>query len=325
LLGIGGLANKVKSVFQSVSRPVTRAIDKIVDFIARRAKRFHKESSQNPPNKEQSEKRGSRDDIQQRWRRGIAAIRALTRRSNESKDPKRLHSELSSIKGKYGFQNLIAHRHDNHQWRIYAKLNPDNSGNLIPMSGKTLILGEGNFTFTESAVNLNLNVPGNIRATEYKEREAVTENSEIAARVERLEQAGVTVEFGVDARTLEEKYKSITFSTIIWMFPHPGGDRPTAATRGREMLNTFFQNAKHRLAPGGKIVITLRASNWYIQRWRPAQSARLAGLTQVDGDGEATSEPMNFNRSSYPGYTHETTESGAAKPDAEQGWTFIFS
>ncbi|MFD4232750.1 hypothetical protein [Streptomyces sp. NPDC058542] len=38
LLGIGGLANKVKSVFQSVSRPVTRAIDKIVDFIARKGK-----------------------------------------------------------------------------------------------------------------------------------------------------------------------------------------------------------------------------------------------------------------------------------------------
>ncbi|MEV7907706.1 hypothetical protein AB0P04_39460, partial [Streptomyces anulatus] len=36
LLGIGGLANKVKSVFQSVSRPVTRAIDKIVDFITKK-------------------------------------------------------------------------------------------------------------------------------------------------------------------------------------------------------------------------------------------------------------------------------------------------
>ncbi|WP_239009164.1 hypothetical protein [Streptomyces sp. CFMR 7] len=38
LLGIGGLANKVKSVFQSVSRPVTRAIDKLVDFIAKKGK-----------------------------------------------------------------------------------------------------------------------------------------------------------------------------------------------------------------------------------------------------------------------------------------------
>ncbi|MFD9866199.1 hypothetical protein ACFXI8_15140 [Streptomyces niveus] len=38
LLGIGGLANKVRSIFQSVSRPVNRAIDKIVDFIAKKGK-----------------------------------------------------------------------------------------------------------------------------------------------------------------------------------------------------------------------------------------------------------------------------------------------
>ncbi|MFI8320117.1 hypothetical protein [Streptomyces sp. NPDC085529] len=38
LLGIGGLANKVKSVFQSVSRPVNRAIDKLVDVIAKKGK-----------------------------------------------------------------------------------------------------------------------------------------------------------------------------------------------------------------------------------------------------------------------------------------------
>ncbi|MEU3654797.1 hypothetical protein AB0E67_18660 [Streptomyces sp. NPDC032161] len=40
LLGIGSLANKVKSVFHAVSRPVNRAIDKIVGFIVRAAKKL---------------------------------------------------------------------------------------------------------------------------------------------------------------------------------------------------------------------------------------------------------------------------------------------
>ncbi|GAA1720518.1 phage tail protein [Streptomyces yatensis] len=40
LLGIGGLANKIKQVFQKVSRPVNRAIDKIAAKIARAAKKF---------------------------------------------------------------------------------------------------------------------------------------------------------------------------------------------------------------------------------------------------------------------------------------------
>ncbi|MER7519952.1 hypothetical protein [Streptomyces sp. NPDC126499] len=38
LLGIGNLANKVRSVFQAVSRPVNRAIDKIVDFLAKKGR-----------------------------------------------------------------------------------------------------------------------------------------------------------------------------------------------------------------------------------------------------------------------------------------------
>ncbi|MFE7262789.1 hypothetical protein ACFU9B_12105 [Streptomyces sp. NPDC057592] len=38
LLGIGSLANKVKSVFHAVARPVNRAIDKIVGFITKKGK-----------------------------------------------------------------------------------------------------------------------------------------------------------------------------------------------------------------------------------------------------------------------------------------------
>ncbi|MFE3141449.1 hypothetical protein [Streptomyces scopuliridis] len=42
LLGIGGLANRVKQAFQKVSRPVNRAIDKIVDKIAKAARKLWK-------------------------------------------------------------------------------------------------------------------------------------------------------------------------------------------------------------------------------------------------------------------------------------------
>ncbi|MEV1065556.1 hypothetical protein [Streptomyces sp. NPDC050263] len=40
LLGVGNLANKVKEVFHAVAKPVSKAIDKIVDFIAQAAKRL---------------------------------------------------------------------------------------------------------------------------------------------------------------------------------------------------------------------------------------------------------------------------------------------
>ncbi|MER5982835.1 hypothetical protein ABT170_06930, partial [Streptomyces sp. NPDC001787] len=53
LLGIGGLANKVKSVFHAVSRPVNRAIDKIVDFIAKKGKALWKKPKRAPDGKKQ--------------------------------------------------------------------------------------------------------------------------------------------------------------------------------------------------------------------------------------------------------------------------------
>ncbi|MFD7237148.1 hypothetical protein ACFWAT_17820 [Streptomyces syringium] len=40
LVGVGGLANKVKQVFHAVARPVNRAIDKIVDFLAKAGKKL---------------------------------------------------------------------------------------------------------------------------------------------------------------------------------------------------------------------------------------------------------------------------------------------
>ncbi|WP_148016753.1 HNH endonuclease [Streptomyces sp. OR43] len=49
LLGIGSLANKVKQVFHAVARPVNRAIDKIVDFIAKRSRALSEKLKPKPP------------------------------------------------------------------------------------------------------------------------------------------------------------------------------------------------------------------------------------------------------------------------------------
>ncbi|WP_457515903.1 phage tail protein [Streptomyces sp. TE33382] len=108
LLGIGGLANKVKSVFHAVSRPVNRAIDKIVEFIAKKGKALWQKLANKPgkpnenktPNPQEKEKalktsaaeayrelsHGAAvesmpvtlDRIQQKWaRRGVSSIRMV--------------------------------------------------------------------------------------------------------------------------------------------------------------------------------------------------------------------------------------------------------
>ncbi|MFI5744431.1 hypothetical protein ACIBBE_00615 [Streptomyces sp. NPDC051644] len=52
LLGIGSLANKVKSVFHAVARPVNRAIDKIVGFIVKAGKKLWDKLKGKPNKKE---------------------------------------------------------------------------------------------------------------------------------------------------------------------------------------------------------------------------------------------------------------------------------
>ncbi|MGW1782655.1 hypothetical protein ACWCQQ_26485 [Streptomyces sp. NPDC002143] len=51
LLGVGNLANKVKEVFHAVAKPVSKAIDKIVDFIAKAAKRLWSKLKPQKPGK----------------------------------------------------------------------------------------------------------------------------------------------------------------------------------------------------------------------------------------------------------------------------------
>ncbi|MFJ5708018.1 DNA/RNA non-specific endonuclease [Streptomyces sp. NPDC093105] len=78
LLGIGGLANKVKSVFQAVSRPVNRAIDKIVEFIVKAARKF----KVNP--KEKDEKREGAGDEKKTGQGGSKVVDCPTRIGAES-------------------------------------------------------------------------------------------------------------------------------------------------------------------------------------------------------------------------------------------------
>ncbi|MGR7000674.1 hypothetical protein ACU686_25855 [Yinghuangia aomiensis] len=54
LLGVSGLADKVKKAIQSVSKPVNRAIDKIVDKIAAAGKKLWNKLKKKDPNKHES-------------------------------------------------------------------------------------------------------------------------------------------------------------------------------------------------------------------------------------------------------------------------------
>ncbi|MEU2503373.1 hypothetical protein ABZ621_01535 [Streptomyces sp. NPDC007863] len=136
LLGIGGLANKVKSVFQAVSKPVNRAIDKIVDFIAKKGKALWqklkgKDGREKPgKRKEASDGRGAdrRKDSpaakQKRLDQGIReAVRVLDSYEGRLLPEVEVRAKLARIKRRYSLTELKAVG-DGLTWKVEGAVNP---------------------------------------------------------------------------------------------------------------------------------------------------------------------------------------------------------
>ncbi|MGW2105543.1 phage tail protein [Streptomyces sp. NPDC001948] len=133
LLGIGSLANKVKSVFHAVARPVNRAIDKIVNFIAKKGKALW--------NKLKGKKRDPHDPKAGKSQKELAqlarkAAEEATRRVAGGVSPTQAKSILREIESRYKRQGLtslsfITGTHGKTSVRIRAKVNPEYSANDV--------------------------------------------------------------------------------------------------------------------------------------------------------------------------------------------------
>lgn len=133
LLGIGSLANKVKSVFHAVARPVNRAIDKIVDFIAKKARRFRpkpeKEKAKPKPSSGNSTKEGDTENLTQQQKAKIAndASRDTYKKIISGKNPKDLPQIISSSLEKWkkkGVKSLTIEPAPGGSFLVLAKVNP---------------------------------------------------------------------------------------------------------------------------------------------------------------------------------------------------------
>ncbi|MFF5336427.1 hypothetical protein [Streptomyces sp. NPDC013181] len=156
LLGIGGLAAKVKSVFHAVSRPVNRAIDKIVDFIAKKGRALRNKidnkkrrkgkkntfsapgTRERKPDRPRSpEKRKERDDSKDfKKKKNIldAALRDADSRIGGQKSGGAIQNTLHDVMRKWkprGLRRLwieTGGSSDTPQFRVRAQVNPVGAG-----------------------------------------------------------------------------------------------------------------------------------------------------------------------------------------------------
>ncbi|MFD9606473.1 hypothetical protein, partial [Streptomyces sp. NPDC059970] len=116
----------VKSVFHAIAKPVNRAIDKIVDFIAKKGKALW--------NKLKKKARGGDDSPegkQQRLKKALTAgERTLRHFSGKTVGKIALTPLLKSIQTRYGLTSLTVVP-NGARWKLHGKLNPEGVEDLL--------------------------------------------------------------------------------------------------------------------------------------------------------------------------------------------------
>ncbi|MEE1774138.1 hypothetical protein PUR34_39710, partial [Streptomyces sp. JV185] len=174
LLGIGSLANKVKSVFHAVARPVNRAIDKIVGFIAKAGKKLWAKLK----GKGEGGKRGKDLTPQEReakLRSGLAALDNLTSKYRAGGATERqMRGELKVIKKKHTvFKELSASKKGD-VWEYRYVASPPTQKPGPPSSGGSFSHAPGGLAAHEGHIILTSAKPKTIHLIQ-KHGQAVTE------------------------------------------------------------------------------------------------------------------------------------------------------
>lgn len=183
---------------------------------------------------------------------------------------------------RYGCSQNLRHNHI-----VYRVLN-----------GKTLLVGEGNFSFTASLVFDHNAIPSSITSTIHESSRNI---SDIArANAKRLSEAGVTVIDSVDATHLDRTFHHQKFDTVIFQFPNAGSREPNRGHNPNYVLvRRFLRSAAEHLRQAGEIIVTIVNSSYYDGRFRMDEAAEYAGIRNFYA--------IPFSPVDFPSYSHVNT------------------
>ena len=197
------------------------------------------------------------------------------------------------------------------------------SPGVVPYTQGTLIIGDGNFSFS-AALCTHLGGGAGVTATTYDREDRFRDKYPVNCAAQ-CQQLGARVHFEVDAtqmmrddRIVKSKYRFIVFN-----FPHTDhqqtSDDPEevgiSIQANRTLLSAFFVQAKRLLAPDGEIHISVKDRLIY-RRWELHKLAEECGLCLV--------QVMPFDEDLFPGYSHVATRADVKKVDLEEAYTMCW-
>jgi len=184
-------------------------------------------------------------------------------------------------------------------------------------NGHTLLVGEGNLSFSLSLASRMGSTAAMLRATTYETQSNISDVAQHNAA--RLSKLGVAVLHGVDARRLEERFPVTRFKLVVFQFPNVASRRPLHARNPNHVLiRRFLRSARHVLAGNGRVAITVIDSPHYDGAFSMHEAAIWAGLSPP--------RIYPFRMGDYPSYMHSNTqdenESALVKQDKLQTYVF---
>lgn len=183
-------------------------------------------------------------------------------------------------------------------------------------AGRTLLVGEGNLSFTSSLVFNHRANPSFITATIHENNRDISDETRINAQ--KLSGVGVNILDNVDATRLDRAFPHRLFDTIIFQFPNAGSREPNRGHNPNFVLvRRFLKSAAEHLRRNGEIIITVVNSSYYDGRFRIEEAADYAGI------GNFYAIP--FSPGDFPFYSHvNTNDEDSALKEHRSFETWVF-
>lgn len=183
--------------------------------------------------------------------------------------------------------------------------------------GETLLVGEGNLSFAKSLSEMPGINPVKIVATTYEGEKDLSDSAKENARI--LKRNGMTVLHDIDAKKLDQSFRSHSFKTIVFQFPNVGSREPIEGHNPNFILiRDFLKSSAKCLRPGGKVLISAVDSPHYEGAFQFEEAAERTGFE--------TPQMQPFDPDKFPGYSHvNTNDEESSIEDHRKFATWIFA